>query len=113
MDFAKMRQRIIFLKPQKADENSMSEDVIGWYPYHPIKNITSEDILTLRLNPMSYSILSWYKVKINGEIWFEELEYACSPWIGVAFLGVFSLAIMLAGAIYIQRVDITKNSTEN
>lgn len=77
------------------------------------QNITSADILKLRLNPMSYSILSWYKVKINGEIWFEELEYACSPWIGVAFLGVFSLAIMLAGAIYIQRMDITKNSTEN
>lgn len=44
MDFAKMRQRIIFLKPQKADRNSMSEDVIGWYPYHPIKDITSEDM---------------------------------------------------------------------
>ena len=77
------------------------------------QNITSEDILKLRLNPMSYSILSWYKVKINGEIWSGEIEYACGPWIGVAFLGGCCLAVLVAGAIFIQRMDITKNSTEN
>lgn len=38
MDFAKMRHRIVFLKPMNAGTNSMNEDVIGWYPYHPVTN---------------------------------------------------------------------------
>lgn len=38
MDFAKMKHRIVFLKPKTASENTMNEDVIGWYPYHPVKD---------------------------------------------------------------------------
>lgn len=44
MDFAKMRQRIIFLKPKTTGTNAAGENVIGWYPYHPIKDILSEDM---------------------------------------------------------------------
>ena len=44
MDFAKMRQRIVFLKPLAAEKNAVGENVIGWYPYHPIKDIVYEDM---------------------------------------------------------------------
>lgn len=76
MDFAKMRQRIIFLKPQKADENSMSEDVIGWYPYHPIKNITSEDMHVTQNNDCMFK---------NGVLYtFSEQLHDFGVWACVA-----------------------------
>lgn len=42
MDFSKMRHRIVFLKPATAEINTTDEDVVGWYPYHPTKDITSD-----------------------------------------------------------------------
>ena len=42
MEFSKMRHRIVFLKPVTAETNNTDENVIGWYPYHPITDITSD-----------------------------------------------------------------------
>lgn len=55
MDFAKMRQRIIFLKPDKAAENSMNEDVTGWFPFHPVKKTETNHMYVTQNNDTVFS----------------------------------------------------------
>lgn len=54
----------------------MSEDVIGWYPYHPIKNITSEDMHVTQNNDCMFK---------NGVLYtFSEQLHDFGVWACVA-----------------------------
>lgn len=46
MDFSKLRNRIIFLKPLKTNKNSMGETVPVWIPFKPTinHNLQTEDV---------------------------------------------------------------------
>ena len=44
MDFAKLRHKVVFLKPSTSEINEQSEQVIGWFPFHPVTKTASDDV---------------------------------------------------------------------
>lgn len=77
------------------------------------QNFTSREHIKMRSNPMSYTILSWYKMNIEDITGIEKLEYACNPWMGIIVLSVCCMAVFFIGAMVIQKIDIIKNNTDN
>lgn len=71
------------------------------------------EYIKLRCNPISYTILNWYKVKKDGALWFGTSDYACAPVFGVIILGLCSFVIFLIGAGIIQNMEILDNNTDN
>lgn len=60
MDFSKLRNRIIFLKPLKTNKNSMGENVPVWIPFKPTSNHnlqTEDGKIYLTQDNMGNSIL--------------------------------------------------------
>ena len=49
MNFAKMRHRIVFLRPaENTGTNSLGEDVPVWEPFHPCKAVKCKDKIYVR-----------------------------------------------------------------
>ncbi|RGF97729.1 head-tail adaptor protein [Firmicutes bacterium AM55-24TS] len=44
MDFAKLRHKVVFLKPSTSEINEQLEQVIGWFPFHPVTKAASDDV---------------------------------------------------------------------
>lgn len=44
MDFAKLRHKVVFLKPSTSETNEQLEQVIGWFPFHPVTKAVSDDV---------------------------------------------------------------------
>ena len=44
MDFAKLRHKVVFLKPSTSEINEQSEQVIGGFPFHPVTKTASDDV---------------------------------------------------------------------
>lgn len=49
MDFAKLRHKVVFLKPSTSEINEQSEQVIGWFPFHPVTKTASDDVYSTQV----------------------------------------------------------------
>lgn len=54
MNFAKLRHKIVFLKPLSGDKNSMNEQTIRWQPYNPVTGAANDLLYVTTDNEIVY-----------------------------------------------------------
>ena len=54
MDFAKLRHKVVFLKPSTSEINEQSEQVIGWFPFHPVTKTASDDVYSTQAGEICF-----------------------------------------------------------
>ena len=55
MNFSALKQKIIFLKPEYNGNNTMSENIIGWFPFHPAADLTDKSLFVTSDNKIEFA----------------------------------------------------------
>jgi len=74
-----------------------------------INPFTHSDKIKMCLNPISYTILNWYKFRYNGTIYFGEMPYTLSYYGGIVVWCICCLIVFIIGAIIVQKKEIISN----
>lgn len=76
-------------------------------------NFTDVSKWKMCINPMAYTMMSWYKIPFNSS-WemSESIPYALNPYVGFLLCGIFCILVFVIGAVIIKKIDIINNNED-